>query len=111
MPSELESNVRNAFEKLAKALSDASELIVETRYVVVESSAQEDLDQSRLVAKTVIQIDGDHHTTIPMRKLESEQLVVDEDLLEIHRESVASAIDYRMQALETLIDLVKTRFR
>jgi hypothetical protein len=68
MPDDLEANVRKAADQLAKALADATELTVETRYVEIGSGGSEDLQNSSLIARTVIQLDGDHTSIIPMQR-------------------------------------------
>lgn len=111
MPDDLETNVRKAADQLAKALADATELTVETRYVEIGSGASEDLQNSSLIAKTVIQLDGDHTSIIPMQRSEAGNLSVDETLFDLHLRNVSTAIDYRVNTLNTLLGMLKGRGR
>jgi len=110
MPSELETNIRVASEKLAKALADASDITVETRYVEIESKGSESLENSKLVARTVIQLDGDNTSIIPMYRTEG-RLELNESLLDIHLRNVSTAIEYRTNTLEALLSLLPSRSR
>ncbi len=111
MADDLETNVRTAVEKLAKALADASSLTVETRYVLVAADKPDNLDNSRLAAQTVIQLDGDQAFTVPVQRQESGELSLDTELLELHMRNVSTAIEYRSNMLNTLLSLVKPRLR
>jgi metal-dependent amidase/aminoacylase/carboxypeptidase family protein len=111
MPSELENNIRAAAEKMAKALADASELTVETKYVEIDPQNPNNLEKALLVAKTVIKLDGDQEMTVPMKRGESGALELDEGLLEIHQQNVANAIEYRSSSLETLLSYLPGRGR
>ena len=111
MPSELETNIRLASEKLAKALADATDITVETRYVEIESKGSENLENSKLVAKTVIQLDGDNSSIIPMYRTETGRLELNESLLDIHLRNVSTSIEYRTNPLEALLSLLPSRSR
>jgi metal-dependent amidase/aminoacylase/carboxypeptidase family protein len=109
MPSELENNIRAAAEKLAKALADASSLTVETKYIEIDPQNPNNLDSAFLVAHTVIQLDGDQNTIIPMRRGDSGGLILDETLLDVHQQNVNNAIDYRTKSIETLLSYLPGR--
>lgn len=111
MPSELETNIRVASEKLAKALADASDITVETRYVEMESKPTENLENSKLVARTVIQLDGDNTSVIPMYRTDTGRLELNESLLDIHLRNVSTTIEYRTNTLEALLSLLPSRSR
>ena len=111
MPSELENNIRAAAGKLAKALADASDLTVETNYVELDPQDPNNLDKTFIVARTIIQLDGDQQTIIPMQRGDSGGLVLDETLLAVHQQNVTNAIDYRSKSIETLLSMLPGRGR
>ncbi len=111
MPSELENNIRAAAGKLAKALADATDLTVETNYVELDPQDPNNLDKAFIVARTIIQLDGDQQTIIPMQRGDSGGLVLDETLLAVHQQNVTNAIDYRSKSIETLLSMLPGRGR
>ena len=111
MPSELENNIRAAAEKLAKALADASDLTVETKYVELDPQNPEKIDRPFLVAKTVIQLDGDQETIIPLRRGETGGLSLDDALLDVHLRNVTTTIEYRKSSIQSLISMLPVRGR
>lgn len=111
MPSELENNIRAAAEKLAKALADASDVTVETKYVELDPQNPEKIDKPFLVAKTVIQLDGDQETIVPLRRSETGSLILDEALLDLHLKNVTATTEYRKSSIEALISMLPIRGR
>ena len=111
MPSELETTLKNTAASVAKYVQDAAELQVETRYVEVSSESAPVLDQGRPVARTIIRLDGDSETVVPMRKGAGGALEVDAALFELHQQNVATAIDYRARILNALLSALPSRGR
>jgi metal-dependent amidase/aminoacylase/carboxypeptidase family protein len=111
MASELENNIRAAAAKLAKALADATDLTVETNYVEIDPKDPNNLDKTFIVARTIIQLDGDQQTIIPMQRGDSGGLVLDDTLMAVHQQNVKSAIDYRSKSIETLLTMLPGRGR
>ncbi len=111
MPSELETALKNTATSIAKYVQDASELQVETRYVDVSSDGTPDFDQARPVARTVIRLDGDSESVVPMRKGTGGALEVDATLFEVHQQNVAAAVDYRARILNALLSALPSRAR
>lgn len=112
MASDLENTVRSAAQKLASALENASQIVVETKWVEVGGDGALDWEDARPVSKTVIELDGDTTLTIPMTRTDSGALQQDADLLELHMRNVQAAIDYRnglLQALLTMVREARTR--
>jgi len=107
MATELENSVRNAAQKLATALENASELVVETQWVEVGDDGALDWEDARPLSKTVVTLGGDTTLTIPMTRSESGALQRDADLLELHMRNVQSAIDYRNGLLQALLSIVR----
>lgn len=95
--------LRNAAQELARQITDASELTIETKFIVIEEG-----EEPTLVAKSTIQLDGDTTLTIPMRREASGALVRDEGLLELHLGNVDNAIAYRANILETILETVRS---
>jgi len=109
MPSEFETNVRTALEKVAKALADASVLTVETRYKVVDPANPDDLDNSTLAVHTEIELDGDHKAVLPVTRTATGGIEIDEALLDFHLRNVQVAITYRAGIVSALLDVVRRR--
>jgi hypothetical protein len=96
---------------LAKALADATDLTVETNYVELDPKDPHNLDKAFIVARTIIQLDGDQQTIVPMQRSDSGGLVLDDTLLAMHQQNVANAIDYRSKTIETLLSMLPGRGR
>lgn len=107
MATDLETTVRSAAQKLANALEDASELVVETEWVEVGDDGAVSWDDARPLSKTVITLGGDTKLTIPMTRTESGVLQRDAELLEIHMRNVQAAIEYRNGLLASLLKTVR----
>lgn len=107
MPVDLENSVRSAAETVAAYVKDAAMMKVETKYIEVGGGASE----ARLAASTVIRLDGDSETVLPMRTGASGSLEVDAALLDIHERNVAAAIEYRSKMTTALLNLLQTRGR
>jgi len=110
MANELETSIRNAAQKIVKAIEDAGEMKVETYYVEVkppEAGAAE--PQPVLAASTTVEWDGDSKTTIPMRQNAAGGFEVDTALLELHQRNVAVATEYRTRLLNSLVNILQPR--
>lgn len=104
MASELESALKSIAQKVAKYVEDAAELSVETKSVEVGGSAN--FAEARPVARTVIKLDGDCETIVPLRPA-AEGLTVDGTLFETHERNVAVAIEYRAKLLNAMLAALK----
>lgn len=108
--TDLRAALENASRKLAAALNDLQALEVETRWVEIKQNEFKE-NETRLVASTKIELDGDTTVVVPLRD-ENGALVPDLALLEMHKEAVASAMEYRASLLEMVVDFVRqTRSR
>ena len=107
MAADLESSVRTAAQKLAKALEEATELTVETQWVEVGDDGAVSWDDARPVSKTVIALDGDTTMTVPMKRSAEGTLESDTELLALHMRNVQAAIDYRNGLLESLMSIIR----
>lgn len=79
-------------------------MTVETKYV--EMGAQ-GFDEAKLAARTIVKLDGDGETVLPMKKTEAGTLEVDTVVFELHQQNVQTAIDYRAKMLNSLIQLLR----
>jgi hypothetical protein len=99
--TDLATALRKAGEELAKQISDASELQIETKWVLADEKGDVDWTTAKPAARTTISLDGDSELIIPMVK-EGDTLVVRKDLLALHEANVANARAYR----EKLYDMI-----
>jgi hypothetical protein len=106
MASDLENSIKNAAAKLAKALEDATDITVETWYVEVGPDSPADQGDGRLAAKTVIELDGDSKTTIPMNA-SGGGFTINTELQDLHQKNVTTAVEYRARILDSLLGLVQ----
>jgi hypothetical protein len=109
MPSELENAMKSAAASAAKYVQDASELLVETRYVEISAAAAIDFAQAKPVARTIVRLDGDSETILPARKNEAGAMEVDVTLFELHQQNVNTAIEYRAKILNALLGALQRR--
>jgi hypothetical protein len=107
--TELENSIRSAAEKVAEYVQDAAVMEVKTYYVLVSATAQPDTLKDRPGAYTMVKLDGDNTTVVPMREGRDGLLEVDATLFAIHERNVATATDYRARVLGALIDLLRRR--
>jgi hypothetical protein len=108
MATDLETTVRNAAQKFAQALADASELTVQTEYVEIGDGGAVDFEQGRRpIGRTVIKLDGDTEMIIPVQRTQAGALERDAALLELHLSNVSSATKYRTDLLEALLSIVR----
>jgi hypothetical protein len=107
MASDLENSIKNAAAKLAKALEDATDITVETWYVEVGPGAPADQGDGRLAAKTVIELDGDSKTTIPMNAGGAGGFTINTELQDLHQKNVTTAVEYRARVLDSLLGLIQ----
>jgi hypothetical protein len=100
---ELKEALKNVADKVAAYVEDAATLTVETRYAEMGAAA----GQAKLAARTVIKLDGDSETVLPMKKGPDGELVVDSLVHEMHLEHVQAAIDYRAEMLGQLLGVLR----
>lgn len=112
MVSELETAIKNVTAKVAEYVENIATLTVETRYVPIEEDATPGtFAEAKPAARTIIRFDSDSETIIPMRKGKDQQLEVDGELFNIHQTNVTTAIAYRAQMLQMLLDILRIRPR
>jgi hypothetical protein len=108
MPSDLTNSLKAVAEKVSDFVSKAAELKVETYYVEVGGAAAVvNFDAASPAASTLIQLDGDCKSVIPVRRNQAGELEVDSDLFALHERNVATAIDYRTRMMDALLQTLK----
>ena len=105
MASELREAVKSAADQIAKYVQDAATMTVETKYVEMGATG---FDDAKLAARTIVKLDGDSETVLPMKKNEAGGLDVDTAVYELHQQNVQTAIDYRAKILNSLIGLLRS---
>jgi hypothetical protein len=99
---ELKEALKNTADTIARYVENAATMTVETRYVEMGGNAKD----AKLAARTVVKLDGDSETILPMKKGPDGSLVVDTVVNEMHQENVQAAIDYRAEMLEKLLSIL-----
>jgi hypothetical protein len=108
MASELEKSLKSAAEKIAQYIDDAATMTVETRTIEISAQGVTQFDQAQAVARSVVRMDGDSETVVPVRPSgKPGQTEVDAALYELHQRNVATAIEYRARILSALLDALK----
>lgn len=107
MAAELENSIKSAAAKVAEYVADVATMAVETKYVEIGSEGTVDFDQAKPAARTIIRLDGDSETVVPMRESETGELEVDTLLFDLHESNVTTAIDYRASMLDALLGTLK----
>jgi hypothetical protein len=111
MANELDTALKNIATTLAQYVKDASMMQVETRYVEISEDSAVDFDKARPAARTVIKLDGDSETVLPMRKNDAGSTVVDSELFDLHQQNVTTAIEYRARILDALLSNISSAAR
>ena len=106
----LQTALKNATQKLAKSLEDATELKVETRYVLLsgaDTNTGPD-ETGRLLARTVMQLDGDATVILPMTRSDTGELQTNKEIFDLHQSNVTTALKYRMDLLTNLMAALRS---
>lgn len=106
MADDLETTLKNIASQVAGYVKDVATLTVETRVVRVDADTVTDFSQARAAARTVIRLDGDSETVLPLQAGEG-GLTVDKGVFELHQRGVETAIAYRAKMLESLLGLFR----
>jgi hypothetical protein len=109
MANELDAAMKGAAQNISRYVKDAAVMVVETRYIELNDQAVENFDQGRPLARTIIKLDGDSESTIPMRRGQDGALEVDVELFNLHQRNVTTVIDYRARMLDALLGLLTRR--
>lgn len=106
MPNELTNSLKTVAEKVAGYVSRAAELKVETEYIEIDGDSTV-LPAPKPAASTVIKLDGDCKSVIPVRRGETGDLEVDAALFELHQSNVSTAIEYREKMMNALLQALR----
>ena len=101
MASELENALKNVAGQISTYVKDVATLTVQTNYAMVGAGGA---DEVHPIAKTVIKLDGDSETTVPIRPGGASQLEVDTALFDVHQRNVETAIEYRARLIASLLE-------
>ncbi|MGC1378073.1 MAG: hypothetical protein WA821_17725 [Anaerolineales bacterium] len=101
--TEIKEALKNVADQLAKYVEDAATMTVETSYVEMGGNAED----AKLAARTIIRLDGDSTSVLPMKKGADGTLVVDTGVYEVHQQNVKAASDYRAAILERLMGVLR----
>ncbi len=104
MANDVREAIKSAADQIAKYVQDAATMTVDTKYVEMGAAGFED---AKLAARTIVKLDGDSETVLPMKKNEAGTLEVDTVVFELHQQNVQTAIDYRAKILNSLIGLLR----
>jgi hypothetical protein len=102
MANEMENALKAVAAKIGAYVDDVATLSVETKYLQVGAAST-----PQTVAKTVIKLDGDSETTVPLQASSAGQLEVDTALFDIHQRNVNTAIEYRARMLAALLEALR----
>jgi len=102
--TELKEALKTAAEKVAQYVEDVATMNVETRYVEMGAAS---FDDAKIAARTIVKLDGDSQTVLPMRQGEAGALAVDSAVFELHQQNVQAAIDYRAKMMNSLLGLLR----
>jgi uncharacterized membrane protein len=109
MASDLDNTIKNAVAKIAEYINDAATLSVQTEYVRIDGNEKANFDQAIPAALTIIKLDADSRTVIPVRQAATGQLEIDTAIFEVHNQNVNTAIEYRARLVNALLEGLKFR--
>jgi hypothetical protein len=105
MANDVENALKAVAIKIAGYVDNVATLSVETKYVQVSTAAG---GAPQTAAKTVIKLDGDSETIVPLQAAAAGQLSVDTELFDIHQRNVSAAVDYRAKMLAALLEALRS---
>lgn len=82
---------------------------METKYVRLDADGDVKFTDAKPIARSIVRLDGDSESIIPLRAGADGQLQIDAALRDLHQASVAAAIDYRARMLDVLVGILKPR--
>lgn len=105
MPAvELKEALKSVTASIVKYVDDAATMTVETRCVEMGGSPE----KAKLAARTIVRLDGDSESIVPMKKGPDGEMVVDTVVYEMHQANVQAATAYRAEILERLVAILRS---
>ena len=101
--TEIKEALKNVADQIAKYVENVATMTVETDYVEMGGK----IEDVKLAARTVIKLDGDSTSVLPMKPGLDGSLVVDTALYEMHQQNVQAAANYRAAILERLLGVLR----
>lgn len=98
---ELKEALKNAADMVAHYVQEVATMTVETDVVEIGVTSS----QPQLAARTIIKLDGDSQSTLPLKRAPDGSLVVDTMVNDLHQVNVQAAKDYRKEILERLLTI------
>jgi hypothetical protein len=98
---EIKEALKNVANEVAKYVKDAAVLTVQTKTVELGSNAE-----ATLAAESIIRLDGDSTTTLPVSTNDFGKSEVDSVIYELHMQNVQAAIDYRSKIIQSVIEVL-----
>ena len=113
----LKSFARSLADEIAKVAKDVTTLTVVTVKGVNEEVKKKStgetiyvIKETGVVAKTIIELDGDIIFQVPVESTEGEDSTLDEKLLELHKANVELALENWRAFMTTLIEIANKLF-
>ena len=109
----IEIIAKGILDSIGDALEDITKLTVVTttgKIITATNSKGKsylEIEETAINAKTIIEIDGDIITRIPVQNQEGETITVDERMLQLHEKNVEMAMQNWQTVITTLINTVK----
>lgn len=103
--TEIKEALKNVADNIAKYVNDAATMSVETSYVEMGTK----VESATLAARTVIKLDGDSSSILPMKKGADGALTVDTTIYDMHQQNVQAASSYRAAILESLLSILRSQ--
>lgn len=110
MANEIEIAVKNTATTVAKYVNDVATLTVETSFVEVKVGGEVKFDSASPAARTIIRLNGNSETIVPMRSGDGGLQGVDSELFAMHQQNVQAAIEYRAKILNALLETFRGYF-
>ena len=101
--TEIKEALKNVADTIAKYVENAATMTVETSYVEMGAKVED----AKLAARTIIKLDGDSSSILPMKKGVDGALTVDSTIYDMHQQNVQAASSYRAAILESLLGILR----
>jgi len=108
MANEFEKTLKNTAAKIAQYVEDIATAEVVTKLNQVSGDGTADFAQARPGVRTIIRLDGDSETIVPVNAGPDGQLEVNSEIFEIHQSNVQAAIEYRARMMSALLEMLKS---